>query len=130
MERPYSWTTTGWINSRSPTGSSRRSSIDPRFKASVIAGGGFTPGRLPPEVDPFNFAPRIRVPTLMVNGRADFNFPLETSQRPLFRLLGPPVEHKRHALVEGGHMPVRVHDYIKEILDWFDRYLGPVTTSG
>jgi hypothetical protein len=56
--------------------------------------------------------------------------PLETAQRPLFRLLGPPAEHKHHALVEGGHMPVRIHDYIKEILDWFDRYLGPVTTSG
>jgi eukaryotic-like serine/threonine-protein kinase len=104
--------------------------IESRFKASVLAGGGLVGVVFPPETDPFNFAPRVRVPTLMVNGRADFAYPIETSQRPLFRLLGAPAEHKRHVLFEGGHIPVRIHDYIKEILDWFDRYLGPVTTSG
>jgi len=41
-----------------------------------------------PEVDPFNFAPRVRQPTLMLNGRYDFAFPVETSQLPLFQLLG------------------------------------------
>ena len=38
----------------------------------------------PQEIDPLNFASRVQVPTLMVNGKADFQFPLETSQRPLF----------------------------------------------
>jgi hypothetical protein len=33
-----------------------------------------------PEVDEINFAPRVKVPTLMVNGRCDHFFPLETSQ--------------------------------------------------
>ena len=28
-------------------------------------------------------------PTLLINGRSDFPFPYETSQKPLFRLLGP-----------------------------------------
>jgi len=98
--------------------------IEPRFHASVLLSGGIRPVTRLPEVDPKNFAPRVKVPTLMVNGREDFAFPLETSQRPLFRLLGAP--HKHHAIFEGGHIPLLLHSMIKEILDWLDRYLGPV----
>jgi pimeloyl-ACP methyl ester carboxylesterase len=84
------------------------------------------PFRFPPETDALNFAPRIRVPTLMVNGRSDFTYPYDTSQRPLFGLLGPPAERKSHATFEGGHIPQRYHDVMRTILDWYDTYLGPV----
>ncbi len=104
--------------------------LEPRFKASVLMGGGVAKGSMPAEIDPMNFAPRVRVPTLMVNGRADFAYPLETVQQPLFRLLGTRPEDKHHAVLEGGHIPVRMHDVIRVILDWFDRYLGPVTVTG
>jgi len=100
--------------------------IEPRFHASVLLSGGLYAARGGPETDLVNFAPRIKVPTLMVNGRDDFAFPLETSQRPLFRLLGPDPQHKRHAIFDGGHIPLLLHSMIKEILDWFDQYLGPV----
>ncbi len=100
--------------------------IEPRIKASVLAGGGVVLSPLPPEMDPFNFAPRVRVPTLMINGRNDFHHPMETSQLPLFRVLGVPPEHKRHAPLQGGHIPDNLHDLLREALDWFDRYLGPV----
>jgi Dienelactone hydrolase and related enzymes len=40
----------------------------------------------PPEVDSWNFAPRVHVPVLMVNGRDDFAFPVDTNQKLLFRL--------------------------------------------
>jgi predicted Ser/Thr protein kinase len=103
------------------------SAIEPRIKASVLLGGGLTRFLTPPEVDPLNFAPRVHVPTLMVNGNGDFQNPLTTSQLPLFRLLGVPPDRKRHTLFEGGHMPIQVHDVMREILDWFDRYLGSVT---
>jgi pimeloyl-ACP methyl ester carboxylesterase len=83
----------------------------------------------PPEVDPFNFAPRIRVPTLMVNGDGDFQMPLETAQRPLFQMLNLPPGQKRHALFTGGHMPTQIHDVMREILDWYDRFLGPVANT-
>jgi eukaryotic-like serine/threonine-protein kinase len=62
----------------------------------------------------------------MVAGRSDFLMPVESAQVPLFRLLGPAPEHKRHALFDGGHAPSQLQDVIREILDWFDRYLGPV----
>lgn len=35
-----------------------------------------------------NFASRVKVPVLMINGRYDFEIPLETCQQPLFRWLG------------------------------------------
>ena len=46
--------------------------------------GGLKSGQSAPEVDSFNFAPRVRIPILMLNGDQDYIFPLQTSQRPLF----------------------------------------------
>jgi pimeloyl-ACP methyl ester carboxylesterase len=64
------------------------------------------------------------MPVLLLGGRNDFVFPVETSQAPLFRLLGTPAEHKKHVVYEGaGHVPPRI-ELIREILDWLDRYLG------
>jgi dipeptidyl aminopeptidase/acylaminoacyl peptidase len=100
--------------------------VEDRFKTAVLLGGGLPSGKGAPETDPFNFAPRIRVPVLMINGRNDFQFPLIQQQLPLFRLLGSAPEQKRHFVVESGHVPPR-NLVVKEALDWLDRYLGPVT---
>ena len=104
----------------------RFTGIETRLKASVLMAGGMPAVKRVPEVEFLNFAPRIRVPTLMLNGRADFTFPYNTSQVPLFRLLGPPADSKAHVTFEGSHLPLRLHDAIRTILDWFDKYLGPV----
>jgi hypothetical protein len=64
----------------------------------------------------------------MENGRHDFTFPLDESQRPLFRLLGTPERDKKHVLFESGHVPP-FPDVVRETLDWLDRYLGPVDTG-
>ena len=100
--------------------------IDHRVKAAALVGGAFPTGPLPPEVDPINFAPRVTTPVLMLNGRYDFVEPVETSQRPMFQMLGTRAEDKRHMIFETGHAIVTVHPLIKEVLDWFDTYLGPV----
>jgi tRNA A-37 threonylcarbamoyl transferase component Bud32/cephalosporin-C deacetylase-like acetyl esterase len=100
--------------------------LEQRIKASVLVVGGFFFQKYPPEVDAFNFAPRAKMPVLMINGRYDFRFPLESSQLPLFRALGAPEKDKRHVLFDSGHMPPSMTPVIKEILDWLDRYLGPV----
>jgi len=52
-------------------------------------------------------------------------FPYETSVKPMFDLLGTPDEHKVMKVYETDHIPPR-NEYIKEILAWLDRYLGPV----
>ena len=76
--------------------------LEPRLKASVLQGAGIWADGAP-EIDPLNYAPRVRIPTLMLNGRYDFETPFETAQRPLFDLLGSPAEHKRHRVFETGH---------------------------
>jgi eukaryotic-like serine/threonine-protein kinase len=100
--------------------------IEPRLRTGVLLSGGFETWTIPPEVDPVNFAPHVSQPVLMVNGREDFDLPYDTAQVPLFNMLGTPASDKRHVVMEGGHIPPRPQAVFKEILDWLDRYLGPV----
>ena len=97
--------------------------IESRVKVSVLVAAGFTQGRESPEADPINFAPRNTVPTLMLNGRYDFQRPLERSQLPMFQLLGAPAEQKRHVLFNSGHT-LRPEEIAGEVYVWLDRYLG------
>jgi formylglycine-generating enzyme required for sulfatase activity/dienelactone hydrolase len=101
--------------------------VEPRMRTLVLVAGGLDDG-VPPEADALNFAPRVRVPVLMVNGRYDFGAPLETSQLPLFRLLGSKPGEKRHAVFDSGHV-APWPDVVRETLDWLDRYLGPVAMA-
>ncbi|MCA1562502.1 MAG: protein kinase [Acidobacteria bacterium] len=100
--------------------------LDPRLGAAVFMAGGLSAADAPPEVDPLNFAPRVSTPVLMVNGDSDYIFELAASQKPLFRLLGSPADRKRHLVLPGGHGIIgdKRSQVIREILDWFDRYLG------
>lgn len=98
--------------------------LEPRFRAGVLCFGGLSPIRLLPEADPLNFAPRVELPTLMINGKGDHWYAVRTSQEPLYGLLGTPPA-QRHALYEGGHV-VEKTAVVKETLDWLDQYLGAV----
>jgi formylglycine-generating enzyme required for sulfatase activity/predicted esterase len=100
--------------------------LEPRIKTAVLVSGG-TYSKVAPEVDSWNYAPRVTIPVLMINGRSDSIYPLESTQLPLFRALGTPAKDKKHVLFEGGHAtPVAQPDMIKAYLDWLDQYLGPV----
>jgi pimeloyl-ACP methyl ester carboxylesterase len=99
--------------------------VEPRIKAAVLNVGGFWNARFLPEVDPLNFAPRVRVPVLMINGEHHIVFPLETAQKPMFDLLGTAPAHKRHYTTPASHIVPR-NELIRETLDWLDRHLGPV----
>jgi dienelactone hydrolase/predicted Ser/Thr protein kinase len=99
--------------------------VENRFKAAVLESGGLEFQRALPEADQINFVTRVTVPVLMLNGRYDHFFPVESSQNPLFRLLGTPEKDKKHVIYETGHAVPR-KDFIRESLDWLDKYLGPV----
>ncbi len=99
--------------------------VESRIRVAVLLGGGFNFAKKMPEIDELNFAPRVKVPTLLVDGRYDEVFPLQTSQNVMFRFLGTPEKDKRHAVLEGGHIPP-YDQMVKEILDWLDKYQGPV----
>ena len=101
-------------------------SLEPRIKVAVFASGGLRYG-YPPEVQPANFAPQVRVPVLFVNGKDDFQSP-PADQRRFVELIGTPPEHKRYVALDGGHVPTDMRLLIKEVLDWLDKYLGPVRT--
>lgn len=99
--------------------------IEPRLRAAVLYMAGLYSQRRLPEVDPATFLPRVDIPVLMLSSERDHTYPLETSARPLFQLLGTPDEHKRQVIAEGGHFVPRPI-LIRETLDWLDRYLDPV----
>jgi dienelactone hydrolase len=102
--------------------------VEDRFQVAVLLAGGLPFNHYLPEADPVNFVPRIRIPVLLLGGRQDFIHPVDTAQVPLFRLLGTPEKDKKHVIFEGGHAPLRVQSLIRDILDWLDKYLGPVKT--
>jgi formylglycine-generating enzyme required for sulfatase activity/dienelactone hydrolase/tRNA A-37 threonylcarbamoyl transferase component Bud32 len=99
--------------------------VEERIRTGILVGGGLGLQECLPEADPFHFASQVRQPVLMVNGRYDFFFPVEATQDPMFKLLGTAPKDKRHVVLEAGHVPP--NDVLtKEVLDWLDRYLGPV----
>jgi dienelactone hydrolase len=98
--------------------------VERRFRASVLVAAGLL-GVSRPETDDLTYVSRVRTPTLILNGKYDVLYPRETSAQPLFDLLGTPVADKRIVYYETDHIPPRV-DYIREMLAWLDKYLGPV----
>jgi dienelactone hydrolase len=99
--------------------------VEPRLKACVLVVPGFNLRKPLPEVDQLNFAPHVTVPVLMLSSRYDFFFPVQTSQEPMFRLLGTPKQHRRRVVFDTSHNIPR-SELIRETLDWLDKYLGPV----
>lgn len=99
--------------------------VEDRVIASVLVSGGLK-GFGRPESNEINYVTRIKTPTLMLNGKYDVNFPIETSAKPMFDLLGTPAEHKQLLVFEASHLPPK-KETVKESLSWLDRYLGKVT---
>lgn len=67
-------------------------------------------GGLPRTIQPPNVAPRVRIPVLLrvripvllIDGRNDFQAPLEAQA---VRAAGNTGRHKKHVVLEGGHVP-------------------------
>ena len=97
--------------------------VEPRIKAAVLVVGGLEFLPTQPEVDPLNFLTRVTAPTRMVNLSADYFYPLETSVKPFYKLLGG--APKDMIVMEGaGHFTPKKRIY-SETLDWFDRFPAP-----
>jgi len=90
--------------------------LEKRFQVAVLWFGGCDTYSVLPEADPMNFAPRVKIPILMLNGRYDFGEPLETCQEPMFREFATTDPDKRHVLYDGGHVPP-ILPVIKDTLD-------------
>jgi formylglycine-generating enzyme required for sulfatase activity/dienelactone hydrolase len=98
--------------------------IESRIKAAVLLSGGYAPD-IPPEISQVNFAPRIKIPILMLNGKYDLVFPVETRIKPFFRMFSTPEKDKFLKLYETGHSVWLKNEIIRDELDFLDKYLGP-----
>ena len=114
----YGFSTGGWFGGIIPA-------VEERLKVSVLIAAGMSLGRSRPEVNQINYVSRVKIPTLILNGKYDAYFPPETSSKPMVDLLGTPAPDKQLKLYETDHDPP-TNEIIKETLAWLDRYLGPV----
>ncbi len=99
--------------------------VEKRINVVVLNVGGMEMHKALPEADQINFLQRVVQPVLMLNGKHDMYFPVETSQKPMFDFLGSPKKDKKIIIYESGHQVPRT-DFVKETLLWYDKYLGPV----
>jgi hypothetical protein len=100
-------------------------SVEPRFKAAVFWLAGFYRTRVPPDVNITHYAPRMRQPVLVIDGRYDSIFPEQESQIPFFQALGTAAADKRRVVYDTGHN-LFVNPRVKDTIDWFEKYLGIV----
>jgi serine/threonine protein kinase/dienelactone hydrolase len=96
--------------------------VEERLKLSILKAGGLR-SVWRPEINQINYVTRVKLPTLMLNGRYDMTFPYETSAKPMFDLLGTPKEDKVLKLYDTDHFIPR-NEFIKESLAWLDKYFG------
>jgi predicted esterase len=99
--------------------------IEKRIKTAVLWVGGLNTTLEPAVVETANFAPRATAPVLLLEGKLDFMVSTEDAER-LYRFLGTPKRDKKLVFFDGGHIALNKDDLIKQTLDWYDRYLGPV----
>ena len=93
--------------------------IEDRFKTGILTVGGISLDDVREEIQPEKYAARIKMPTLLLNGRYDYFFPYQSSQLPLYNLLNLDKENKRHVVVEEAHY-VPQHLVIEETLNWIN----------
>jgi formylglycine-generating enzyme required for sulfatase activity/dienelactone hydrolase len=102
--------------------------IERRFRTGIFIVGGLNMQDVQPMADPFNFLPRVTIPTFMFNGRYDSIFPVDTSIQPLYDKLGTPESDKKLTITDSNHFVSAYsgNQLISETLDWLDKYLGTV----
>jgi len=101
--------------------------LQDRLKTVILLDGGYFLQPAAPGFDQADFAPRLKKPVLMVNGRYDYTFPVDTAQDPLFQMLGTPAADKSHVILDTPHdVTEKKPQLIEAVLDWLDKYLGRV----
>ena len=102
--------------------------MEGRFKTALFFVGGLMMQDVQPMADPFNFLPRVTIPTFMFNGRYDSFFPIETAIQPFYDNLGTAESDKHLTITDSNHFvgAYSANQLISESLDWLDKYMGKV----
>ena len=98
--------------------------VDRRYASVFLAAAGIGKPHTQwiAEANIVNFAPHIRGPILILQGRYDEIFGWKAEFEPLYKLLREP---KRLILFDGGHAPP-MELFAMTIHRWLDETLGPV----
>ena len=98
--------------------------LEERYRTVIFVGAGISAGyrSINATANPVNFAPFIRAPKLIIQGRYDEDTPVRTAAEPFFKLLPAP---KQMVMYDGGHVP-SVEVSLVTARDWLDQHLGRV----
>jgi pimeloyl-ACP methyl ester carboxylesterase len=96
--------------------------VEPRYRGVVLAGAGLRNVPRIAEADPASFAPHIRAPKLILQGRYDEDTPLKTQTEPMLKILPDPT---RVVVYDGGHVPPPAL-VVSSVGGFLDQLLGPV----
>ena len=101
--------------------------LQDKLKTAILLDGGYFLDPPTAGADQADFAPRIKIPMLMINGRYDYVFSVAEAQDPLFAMLGTSPADKRHVLLDTPHdVTEQRPELVRTVLGWLDRYLGRV----
>ena len=101
--------------------------LEDRFQAAVFLDGGFFLMPPAPGADQADFAPRMKAPVLMVNGKYDYTFPPDQAQIPMFQMIGTAPADKFRKVLETPHDVTELKPELsREVLRFLDKYLGRV----
>jgi dienelactone hydrolase len=98
--------------------------IEHRVKVAVMFAGGLCPWDIS-ECSQVDFAPHVKIPILLQDGRYDSIFPVESNQKPFLKLFGTAEQDKHYKIYETGHSSWTKNEVRKDELDFLDKYLGP-----
>ncbi len=99
--------------------------VEDRIRVVILLSGGALSDRGPvPEINSFNYHPRVHVPVLLISGKYDYLYPVEESQKLLMKLIATPEADKRHVVLDAGHWPLPRLPMMNEMLAWLDKYQG------
>jgi esterase/lipase len=98
--------------------------VETRYRSIILMGAGLMKAwaNMIAEANGANFAPHIRAPKLMIQGRYDEAISFKTEAEPLYKLLREP---KELFLFDQGHVPA-LDVSVPIINGWLDKTLGPV----
>ncbi|HEX6126605.1 MAG TPA: bifunctional serine/threonine-protein kinase/formylglycine-generating enzyme family protein [Pyrinomonadaceae bacterium] len=98
--------------------------VESRYRSIFLTAGGLPAYFMTnqPAANPINFAPHVKPPKHILNGRFDENYPGKTALEPMLKLFSEPKEVE---IYEGPHAPP-IEVLVPAMNKFFDKTLGPV----
>ena len=100
--------------------------VESRIRALVFVAGGVGDGSPTVETTAYAYAPLVSAPVVMVNGRYDTVYPVESSQPALFELLGSKI--KDRVTVDRDH-DIPPGDIAEQVDRWLSLHFGQIRKS-